>query len=434
MSDNRTTAAPAVGGALSLSPVLVFAILYLAVSVAAGDFYAMPLPVAFGIASAWAMATMRGHTLAERVETFSRGAAQPGILYMIWIYLLAGGFASLARSCGAIDATVALALHYLPSSMILPGLFAAACFISMSVGSSVGTVVALTPLGVSIARGAGADIPLYVGAILGGAFFGDNLSFISDTTIAATRSLGVEMKAKFRANLRIVLPAALVALGIYVALGSESPEVTKELTGNFWLVIPYLTVIALAVAGVNVVVVLGCGITSAYLIGLVFGMAPLDGVGALGNGMASMGELSIITLLAAGMLGIIKETGGIDWMLRSMTAHISSVRGARFVIATLVATVNFCTANNTVAIITVGTLSRDIARRYGLPPARVASVLDTCSCIVQSLIPYGAQTLLATSLAGISAVAPWPYLYYPFALTLSVTLFMLLARGKPVER
>lgn len=421
-------------GVLSLSPVAVFMALYLVVSLCVGDFYAMPLPVAFAVASAWALVTMRGSRLAERVEVFSQGAAQPGILYMIWVYVLAGAFASLAKSCGSIDATVSLALHYLPTSMILPGLFAAACFISISVGTSVGTVVALTPLAVSIAEAGGCNVPMYVAAVIGGAFFGDNLSFISDTTIAATRSQGVEMQAKFKANFRVVLPAALVSLVLYIILGQGAPDVRPELQGNFWLVAPYLLIIILALAGVNVVAVLGSGIAAAFVIALCFGSEPLALVKSLGDGVVGMGELTIITLLAAGMLGVIKHTGGIDWLLRVMTRRIHGARGARAVIGALVGAVNLCTANNTVAIITVGTLSRDIARRYGLPGDRVASLLDTCSCIVQSLIPYGAQTLLATSLAGISAVAPWPYLFYPFVLAATVAGFIIFGSNKPRKR
>lgn len=411
------------GGLLSLSPVAVFMLLYLVVSLCAGDFYAMPLPVAFAAASAWALCTVRGESLAQRVEIFSRGAAQPGILYMIWVYVLAGAFASLAKASGSIDATVELALHFLPSSMVLPGLFAAACFISMSVGTSVGTVVALVPLAVSIAETGGCDVPMYVAAVLGGAFFGDNLSFISDTTIAATRSQGVEMQAKFKANFRVVLPAALASLVLYIFLGQGAPEMQTPLSGNFWLVVPYLLIIVLAVAGVNVVAVLGCGIAAAFCLSLCYGHTPLELAASLGDGIIGMGELTIITLLAAGMLGVIKHTGGIDWLLQAMTRHIHGPRGARAVIGLLVGLVNLCTANNTVAIITVGTLSRDISRRYGLPGARVASMLDTCSCIVQALIPYGAQALLAASLAGISPAQPWPYLYYPFLLALTVVLF-----------
>jgi len=414
-------------GLLSLSPMILFMALYLVVSLCAGDFYAMPLPVAFAVATAWGLATISNATLPERVEIFSRGAAQPGTLYMIWVYILAGAFAALAKGCGAIDATVALALHYLPSAYILPGLFAAACFISVSIGTSVGTVVALCPLAVSIAQAGGCDVPLFVAAVLGGAFFGDNLSFISDTTIAATRSQGVGMEAKFKANFRVVLPAALVSLALYIAVGAGVPEVTPALQGNPWLVVPYLLIIVLSFIGVNVVAVLGCGITAAFVIALLLGSDWLALVKSLGDGITGMGELTLVTLLAAGLLGVIKHTGGIDWMLRVMTSRISSARGARGVIACLVGTVNFCTANNTVAIITVGTIARDIARRYSIPGARVASLLDTCSCIVQCLIPYGAQTLLATSLAGISPVALMPYLYYPMVLALIVTGFILFA-------
>ncbi|MDE5734026.1 MAG: Na+/H+ antiporter NhaC family protein [Duncaniella sp.] len=422
-------------GLLSLSPMMLFMALYLAVSLFAGDFYAMPLPVAFAAASAWGLATIRNATLPERVEVFSRGAAQPGILYMIWVYILAGAFATLAKGCGAIDATVALALRYLPSAYILPGLFAAACFISVSIGTSVGTVVALCPLAVSIAQAGGCEVPLFVAAVLGGAFFGDNLSFISDTTIAATRSQGVGMEAKFKANFRVVLPAALVSLALYILMGAGVPETTPSLHGKPWLVVPYLLIIFLSFIGVNVVAVLGCGIVASFVIAMALGSDWLVLVRSLGEGISGMGELTLVTLLAAGLLGVIRHTGGIDWLLRVMTARIATSRGARGVIACLVGVVNLCTANNTVAIITVGTIARDIARRYSIPGARTASLLDTCSCIVQCLIPYGAQTLLATSLAGISPVSLLPYLYYPFVLALIVAGFIIFApSGARAER
>lgn len=413
-------------GLFALSPVLLFMGLYLSVSLATGDFYAMPVSVAFVAASAWALMTLRGRSLAERVEVFSRGAARGDILYMVWVYIMAGAFASLAKGCGAIDATVALALRYLPADFILPGLFGAACFISLAIGSSVGTVVALTPLAASIATAGEGNVALFVAAVLGGAFFGDNLSFISDTTIAATRSQGIGMRDKFRANLRVVLPAAVISLVLYFFLGKGEIHSLHHIDGNWPMVIPYLLVIGLALSGMNVIGVLGCGIAAALGIGLWQNHTLLSLVGYLGTGITDMGELTIITILAAGMLGVIQATGGIDWMLRMMTRRVTTPRGARFVISALVSMVNLCTANNTVAIITVGTLSRDISRRYALDPARVASILDTWSCIVQSLIPYGAQALLAASLSSISPVAPFPYLFYPFLLATTMILVLIL--------
>ncbi|MDE5805604.1 MAG: Na+/H+ antiporter NhaC family protein [Paramuribaculum sp.] len=413
-------------GWLAISPALVFLILYVVVSILIGDFYKMPITVALGAASVWAIAIFRGRSLSQRIEVFSRAAGHDNILYMVWIFILAGAFASLAKGIGAIDATVNLTLRFFPSGFMLPAIFAAACFISMSVGTSVGTVVALTPLVVEMAETTGGGtghVALFVATVLGGAFFGDNLSFISDTTIAATRSQGCSMADKFKANIRVVLPAAIIALAVYFFIGREInfPQVTAQ--ADYWLIIPYMVIIATALSGINVTLVLLCGIASAIVIGLWrTDIGLLSQCSLMGDGIDSMGQLIIITLLASGMLGTIKAMGGINFILQKLTSHVSRPRGARWTIALLVAIVNLCTANNTVAIITVGGVSREIASRFNIPPRYSASILDTCSCIVQCLIPYGAQTLLATGLADISPAAPWPYLFYPWALTLCVAV------------
>lgn len=419
---------PVKQGLLSLSPILVFLVLYLVVSLVTGDFYRMPLSVAFMAASVWAVAIYRGQSLTERIETFSKEAGSPNIIYMIWIFILAGAFASMAKESGSIDATVSLTLKLLPHSLLLPGLFAGACFISLSIGTSVGTVVALTPLAVSIAEGSGANVDLFVAAVLGGAFFGDNLSFISDTTIAATRTQHVDMKAKFKANLPIVLPAAVASLAVYALLGSDIGEFSAADDVCPWLVIPYLLIIVLSLTGLNVTAVLFTGIAAAFIISLADGHSAMHLAEYMGSGVASMGGLIIITLLSAGMLGIIRATGGISFLLERLSRRIRGPRGAKTVIAGLVSTVNVCTANNTVAIITAGPLAHKIAERYGVSGARTASLLDTCSCIMQCLLPYGAQTLLATSLAGIAPTAPWPYLYYPWALALCVCVSVVLQK------
>lgn len=422
IDSNKITTAK---GLLALSPIVVFILLYLGVSVALDDFYKMPLSVAFIAASAWAFVINRKISFKERIETFSRSAAQSNIVYMLWIFILAGAFAELAKSIGSIDATVSLTLSILPSSMLLPGLFFAACFISMSIGTSVGTVIALVPLAVDIAATAGENVPLFVATVLGGAFFGDNLSFISDTTIAATRTQFVAMNVKFKANLRIVLPAAIICLIIYVVIGHGIAEVAAPAGASPWLVLPYISIIALAAAGVNVILVLISGIIIAVATGLFYGFSLTDMAGSMGEGIDSMGSLIIITLLSTGMLGLIKEAGGINYLLAIMTSRVNSPRGAKAVIAALVSVVNICTANNTVAIITVGSLSHKIAMKYGVSGARTASLLDTCSCTIQCLIPYGAQTLLATGLASISPAAPWPYLFYPWTLAVMVLVAIL---------
>lgn len=414
---------PAGRGLLAVSPVAVFLLLYVAVSMILGDFYKMPISVALVVSSMWAVAIYTGRPLLKRIETFSRAAGHENILYMIWIFILAGAFAGVAQDIGAVDATVNLALRIFPPAYVVPMLFFAACFISLSIGTSVGTVVALTPLAVQIAETAGASVPFYVAVVLGGAFFGDNMSFISDTTIAATRSQGCDMSDKFKANLWIALPAAIVTLGIYIVMGIGTPtEAILTPDTDAWLILPYLLVIITAVIGINVTLVLTLGIISALVLGLFSGFSLIDMASFAGKGIDGMGDLIIITLLAAGMLGIIKAAGGIRFLLQSLTGRVSGRRGGQAVIAFLVGVVNLCTANNTVAIITVGSVSRDISKRFHIDPRKTASLLDSTSCIVQCLIPYGAQTLLATGLAGISPGAPFPYLYYPWALAAMVIL------------
>lgn len=427
-----TVSEPAIStrqGFLALSPAILFLVLYVAVSIAIADFYVMPITVALTASSVWAEAIYRGRPIADRIATFSRAAGHENILYMVWIFILAGAFAALAKGIGAIDATVNLTLRFFPAGFILPAFFVAACFISMSIGTSVGTVVALVPLVVEIG-GADGNVPLFVATVLGGAFFGDNLSFISDTTIAATRSQSCRMADKFRANVRIVVPAAVITLIATIIIGHDLPQPEVTSTADYWLVIPYLVIIITAIAGINVTIVLLCGIFTAIVTALWrTDIGLLAQCSLMGDGIGSMGQLIIITLLASGMLGIIKAMGGITFILRALSRHITGSRGARCSIAFLVSVVNLCTANNTVAIITTGSVSRDISRRYGIPPRDTASILDTCSCIIQCLIPYGAQTLLATGLAGISPAAPWPYLFYPWALAVCVTVAIALSRN-----
>ena len=409
-------------GLLALSPMLVFLLLYVAVSAIIGDFYKIPISVALLAASMWAIVIYRGKSLKERIETFSAAAADKDIIYMIWIFVLAGAFASVAKEIGAVEATVNFTLGIFPPQYIVPTLFLAACIISFSIGTSVGTVVALTPLAAELASAEGGNVAFFVGIVLGGAFFGDNLSFISDTTIAATRSQGCRMQDKFKVNLWIALPAAIITLICYVLLVPDVAVIESHQAADPWLMLPYLVVIITAIFGVNVTLVLTLGIGSAVILGAVKGIDLLDMAGFVGSGIEGMGSLIIITLLASGMLGVIKACGGIGYILNVMTARISGLRGAQATLAVLVGIVNLCTANNTVAIITVGGLAKDISEKFGVDPRKSASILDSASCVVQCLIPYGAQTLLATSLAGISPAAPFPYLYYPWALGLSLLL------------
>ena len=376
----------------------------------------MPITVAFTVASIYAVAITRGIKLEERIRQYSRGASDPNILLMIWIFVLAGAFATGAKSMGAIDATVNLILSLLPSSLLLPGLFIAACFISLSIGTSVGTVIALVPIALGLGESLGLSNAYVAAVVTGGAFFGDNLSFISDTTIAATRTQGCSMKDKFRANIAIVLPAAIIALVLYFVVGLELPAVRPSgEAGSFLLTLPYLLVLVAAVAGMNVLGVLTLGIIACGAVGLGTGTLPAwDWIAALGSGITGMGELIIVTLMAGGMLELIRYNGGIDYLLRHLTRGISGKRGAELTIAVLVSVANLCTANNTIAILTTGKVSREITKQYGLNPRKTASILDTFSCFVQGLIPYGAQLLLASKLAGVSPMDIVPNLYYPF--------------------
>ena len=400
----------------ALSPLVVFLCLYLVTSLLMNDFYKMPITVAFLFSSCYAVAITRGLKLEERIYHFSAGASNKNILMMIWIFVLAGAFAQSAKQMGAIDATVNLTLHILPDNLLLAGIFLAACFISLSIGTSVGTIVALTPVAVGLAEKTGVDLAYMTAIVVGGSFFGDNLSFISDTTIASTRTQDCVMTDKFRVNCLIVVPAAIVVLGLYVyqGLSITAPPQTEAIE---WLkVLPYLIVLGTAVAGVNVMLVLMLGIVSTGLIGFLTGMSFFDWFGAMGSGITDMGELIIITLLAGGMLELIRYNGGIDFIIARLTRHVSGKRGAELSIAALVSIANLCTANNTIAIITTGPIARDIAQRFHLDRRKTASILDTFSCLTQGLIPYGAQMLIAAGLASISPLDIIGNLYYPFCM------------------
>ena len=420
----RPTAGRKMNGWLALSPLLVFLLTYLVSSLVARDFYKVPVAAAFIIASAYAMLITRSvDKTDDKISIFSEGAGNRNVLLMIWIFVLAGAFAATAKDIGAIDATVNATLRILPGKLIYAGLFLAACFISMAIGTSVGTIVALVPIAAGIAQETGVGVPFITAVVIGGAFFGDNLSFISDTTVAATKSQGCSMRDKFRVNLWIAAPAAILVAALYVVLGLQVEAVPSVETVNWLGLIPYLLVIGLALAGVNVVTVLAIGIGVNGVLGWVTGAYDWIGwMASIGGGIGSMGELIIVSLLAGGMLELIRYNGGLDFIIGGLTRRIRGKRGAYFSIAGLVSLVNFCTANNTIAIITVGPLAKDIADKYGLDPRKTASILDTFSCLIQGIIPYGAQMLMASGLAGVSAASITGYLYYPFALGLPAVL------------
>jgi len=414
-------------GLLALSPLAVFIVLYLVTSIIAGDFYKVPITVAFMVSSIYAIIISGGMPLRKRIDTYSQGAATGQMMLMIWIFVLAGAFANSAKTMGSIDATVNLTLSLLPPQMLLAGLFLAACFISLSIGTSVGTIVALTPIAAGVAEQTGTSVPLMTAVVVGGSFFGDNLSFISDTTIVATSTQGCKLSDKFRVNSFIVLPAALVILVVYLFLGAEvhAPQSVPDV--ELMKVIPYIVVLICAILGMNVMAVLTLGIVLTGVIGMLNGSYDVFGwFGAMGDGIIGMGELIIITMMAGGMLELIKHGGGIDCIIRLLTRHVNNKRGAELAIAALVSMVDVCTANNTVAIITVGGIAKQIGDRFGLDNRKCASILDTFSCFTQGLIPYGAQMLMAAGLAQLNPVAILPYLYYPFAIGIAALLAILL--------
>ncbi|MBR2231084.1 MAG: Na+/H+ antiporter NhaC family protein [Prevotella sp.] len=418
-------------GIIALSPLMVFIVLYLVTSIIARDFYKVPITVAFMISSIFAVAISGRLPLKKRIETFSRGAGTGNLMLMLWIFVLAGAFANSAKVMGSIDATVNLTLTLLPAQMLLAGLFLAACFISLSIGTSVGTIVALVPIAAGIAQSTGTPIAMMTAVVVGGAFFGDNLSFISDTTIAATQTQGCRLSDKFRVNTFIVAPAALLILLIYAFMGSSVQEPASIPQIELMKVVPYLVVLITAVFGMNVMAVLTLGLMLTGIIGMLNGSYDMYGwFKAMGDGILGMGELIIITMMAGGLLEIVRVNGGIDFIIQKLTAKVSSKRGAEFSIAALVTLTNICTANNTVAIITVGGIAKQIGDRFGVDNRKCASLLDTFSCFTQGIIPYGAQLLMAAGLARLNPIDIMPYLYYPLALGFSALLAIMLRLPK----
>uniref|UniRef100_A0AB33JLW9 Na+/H+ antiporter NhaC family protein n=3 Tax=unclassified Prevotella TaxID=2638335 RepID=A0AB33JLW9_9BACT len=418
-------------GLLALTPLavlLTFIVIFTIYSVSKTDQEAnLSLTVAFLAASVYAIAIPGAAPLNKKIEIYSRGAGSSNLLLMLWIYILAGAFASSAKSMGSIDATVNFAMSVLPASLLLPGLFLAACFISLSIGTSVGTIVALTPIAVGIAHSTNFNVPLVTAIIVGGAYFGDNLSFISDTTVVATQTQGCKMSDKFKVNIRIVAPAALLVLTAYAAIGTDVQLPSQLPAVEYIKVIPYLVVLVTAVLGMNVMAVLTIGLLLCGVIGIMTGDYNIfQWFGTMGTGILDMGELIIIAMMAGGMLEIVRENGGIDFIIQKLTAHITGKRGAELTIGALVSFVNVCTANNTVAILTVGNISKKIGDKYGVDNRKAASILDTFSCSVQGLIPYGVQMLLAAGLANINPIDIIPYLYYPMAIGVSALLAILL--------
>ena len=383
----------------------------------------------FIIVSIVAILLSRGMTFRERITEFSKGAGQKDLLLMVWIFVLAGAFAASAKAMGAVDATVNLTLQLLPTNFLLAGLFISACVVSLCMGTSVGTIVAFMPIAASLADKTEMSLPLMAAAIVGGAFFGDNLSFISDTTIVATQSQGCKQSDKFRYNFFLVLPVAILVCIIYLLMGSGADEVTA---GNvmWWKIIPYAAVLVSAAMGMNVMLVLLMGNVLTGIVGIADGSYTfMEWTASLTAGIMGMSELILISMMAGGIFALITKQGVMERFMRLVSIKIHTKRGAELSICLLVGVVNALTANNTVAILSVGDIAKQIATRFGIDPRRSASLLDTTSCAVQGLLPYGAQLLMASSLAGISALSIIPYLYYPMLIGL-ITLLSILALGR----
>lgn len=414
-------------GLLALSPLFLLVLLMVGLSLYCGDFYKVPLVLLFIIVSIVGIATLRTMPLRERIETFSKGAGHQDLMLMVWIFVLAGAFASSAKAMGAVDATVNFTLSILPASMLLPGIFLAACLISLSIGTSVGTIAALVPIVAGLASKTGLDPAMLTASTVGGAFFGDNLSFISDTTVVATKTQGCKMSDKFYTNFLIALPAAIATFVIYIVIGhTSSTFILRHVEIEYIKLLPYFVVLTAAIMGANVLVVLIIGILLTAIIGILTNSYDfMQWAQSTTDGIYSMSETILIAMLAGGLLAVIQKAGGIQWIIQKLTRRTRGTKRAELSIAVLVSLTNCCTANNTVAILSVGTIARDIAQKFNIAPRRTASLLDTFSCFVQGIIPYGAQLLIASGLAGISTTAIMPYLLYPYLLGLSALISIL---------
>ena len=409
-------------GLIALSPLLVFVVVNTATALMVGDFYKVPISVVFLVSCIFAVLVVGKGKTPDRIKTFSKGAGSTNILLMIWIFAMAGTFTATAKAMGSVDTTVNLILSLLPANMLLPGLFVTACLVSFSIGTSVGTIVALVPIASGLAQSCDIHTPLMIASVVGGAFFGDNLSFISDTTVVATTTQGCSMRDKFKVNAFITMPAAIITLVLYLIVGHSQSVHLHELPSiNPWAVLPYLVVILGAFVGMHVLSVLSVGLLTAAAIGLANGsFSVLSLMTTMSLGMLNMGELILVSLMAGGLLELIKQAGGVDFIIEKLSRKLSGKRSAEFSIGVLVSLVDACTANNTIAILTVADTAKHIAKTFNVDPRKTASILDTFSCCMQGLLPYGAQLLMAAGLAAISPMEIIPYLYYTFILIISV--------------
>ena len=418
-------------GWMALSPIVAMIALLVGFSIYYEGVSNAPLLLIFVLTAMVAVVSTRGLSFSERVTLFSSGAGSKNLLLMVWIFMLAGAFAASAKQMGAAGAMVDLTLRFLPAHFALAGLFFAACITSLCMGTSVGTIVALMPIAVGMAEKTEMAVPMVTAAVVGGAFFGDNLSFISDTTIVATQSQGCKLSDKFHFNLRMVLPVAVIVGVAYIFLGSGASEIETVEAVPFWKIIPYLTVLVCAACGINVLIVLAIGNLLTCLTGILDGSFELMGwIESTLQGVMGMSELILISMMAGGIFAIISHNGGLDYVIEHITKRVRKQAGAELSICTLVAFANICTANNTIAILSVGDVAKRVSERFGIDPRRSASLLDTTSCCVQGLLPYGAQLLMASGLAGISAMSIVPYLFYPMLLGLTVVGTIVFRRRK----
>lgn len=408
---------------LALSPILVFLLVYLSSSILAGDFYAMPITVAFVVAAAYSLLLIRKKKIDERIEIFSQGAMHSTTMLMIWIFVLAGAFAQTAKAMGAIDSLVGMLLQILPSQAVPVSMFIAACLVSMSVGTSVGTIVTLVPIATGLGESIGMPTGVMTAIIVGGAYFGDNLSFISDTTIIATTSQGCKLNDKFKANIYIAMPAALLCCVVYFFIGMDYDSAEHVPTVEWLTIIPYMLVIIMAICGVNVMLVLSLGIVASFAVAMITGsLSFMDWSKSAGEGILGMGELIIVVLLASGIMGVIKYLGGIKCIVENMLSKVSTKRGGEYAMMLFIWLVNLCTANNTITLITTSDIVRQVSERLHIDPRRAASVMDTSSCIIQGVLPYGAQMLMAAALVKISPLEILPHLYYVYVLAVMLIL------------
>jgi Na+/H+ antiporter NhaC len=435
-------------GLIALLPFAVFLVFYLGLSIYANDFYSVPMPIAFIVASATAFLIDFKTKLNDKVEVYAKGMGDSNIMIMCLVFILAGAFASVAKEMGAVDAAVRIAQYFIPANMMLCGVFLVSCFISLSIGTSCGTIGVITPIAIGLALKINIPVELMLGAVVGGAMFGDNMSMISDTTIAATRTQSVALRDKFITNLRIAVPAAIAAIVLYLFLGSSADVSAADIVAKItwedaFLVAPYVFVLIFALVGVNVMSVLFLGIVMTTVIGLCYKkfefFAALQSMGA---GSLGMSETLIVALLAGGLLGLIRYYGGISYLLATVNKFIKGIRGCEFGVSLVVSAVNLITANNTVAIVIAGPVARDLSEKYGCNPKRIAAILDVASCIVQGLIPYGAQILIAVGVATnpetfnleVSALALIKTMYYQLLMIVALIAFIVIPSKKKVVK